>query len=761
MTKKAAGMWILGFLAAAATGSIYFDRPPGPLPTSAAPAEFSAARALDDLHAFARAPHPIGSQEHDRVRDYLVAQLTALGGNPEVQRTTGVTALYQVAGSVENIVARWKGTSGGSDAIGLVAHYDSVAAGPGAGDDGSGVAAILEAMRALRTGPPPRNDIVVLFTDGEEAGLLGASAFAAEHPWAKDIRAAVNLDSRGTSGPSQLFETSPENGRLIGLYAASARHPYGSSLTYEVYKRLPNDTDMTIFKKAGIAVMNFGFIGNWEAYHTPLDNPEALDPGSLQQSGENVLSLARALGNADLTQLRERDAVFASIPPGIFFHYSGKWAWPLTGLCAAVFVAVAFWANGAFQTRWRQILAGFLSSIGILALFAVVAMGFTGGVYWLHAHRLHPGRLLQSVPYLLSLFALLAATYAALQAWLSKRISAAALSLGGLLVVLAGAAAATLWTPGVSVVIVWPLLFSLAAIPCAGVRAERPSACNLISVCLCSVPALLVFVPLLRGFFTAMGFARESAPALGACFAFLAFLLGPLMGLLSGGGSRVASSAALAACVALFGIGARSTSYTAQHPKATILAYALDGDTGKAFWASSGSQLDPWTEHYLGPAPAHRSLPYFYPPWLRSELLVSDARAVTLEGPEAELAESSAGQTGRTLHLRIVSRRHAPQIRVFATEGAVLDASVNGHRLGMPAEARWKSGSWGFDYANLPAEGVDLLLHTSGNGPVRLMVTDQSPGLPEVPGTAVIGRPPECIPMQWGDATLVRRSFVF
>src|SRR5579883_2441377 len=105
-------MWILGFLAAAATGSIYFDRPPGPLPTSAAPAEFSAARALDDLHAFARAPHPIGSQEHDRVRDYLVAQHTALGGNPEVQRTTGVTALYEVAGSVENSVARWKVTSG-------------------------------------------------------------------------------------------------------------------------------------------------------------------------------------------------------------------------------------------------------------------------------------------------------------------------------------------------------------------------------------------------------------------------------------------------------------------------------------------------------------------------------------------------------------------------------------------------------------------------------------------------------------------------
>lgn len=759
--NRAAATWIIAFLLVIGAGCIYFDRPPAPLPVTTSASEFSAARALDYLHTFAKSPHPIGSQEHDHVRDYLVAQLTALGGNLQIQGTIGVTALYQVAGSVENIAARWRGTSGAPDAIALVAHYDSVAAGPGAGDDGSGVAAILEAMRALRAGPQTRNDIIVLFTDGEEAGLLGASAFVGEHPWAKDIRVAVNLDSRGTSGPSQLFETSPENGRLIALYAASARHPYGSSLTYEIYKRLPNDTDMTMFKKAGIAVMNFGFIGNWQAYHTPLDNAEQLDSASLQQSGEHVLALARALGKADLGQMRERDAVFASIPPGIFLHYSGNWTWVLVALCAAVFLAVSFWANGAFQTRWTQILAGFLASLGIVAVFALTAIGFVSGVYWLHTHRLRPGRLLESAPYVMSLFALLAAIYATLRLWPGKRISPATFSLGGLLVILAAAAATARWMPGASVVLVWPLLFALVAILCAGIRTERPSALSVFLVCLCSLPALLLLVPLLRGFFAALGFSPESAPALGASFAFLAFVLGPLMGLLLSAGKKAIAAGAFAACVALFAIGAATTRYSVEHPKASILAYALDGDSGKAFWASSGSQLDPWTEHYVGSSPEHRGLPYFYPPWLRNQLLVSDARAVTLAGPEAQLVESSTGQDGRTLHLRIVSQRRAPQIRVFAADGAVLNASVNGHALGMPAEARWKSGSWGFDYANLPAEGIDLVLHTSGNGPVRLMVTDQSPGLPEIPGMAVIRRPPECVPVQWGDSTLVRRSFIF
>src|SRR5216684_6900645 len=188
MENRSASFFILLFLLAAAAACVLLDRPPGPLPVTAPPESFSAERALEQLNNFATAPHPIGTAEHDRVRDYLIAQFTNQGVKPEIQRTTGVTPLYEVAGTIENIVARLKGTAGGSDAVMLAAHYDSVAAGPGAGDDGAGVAAILETLRALRAGPPLRNDIILLITDGEEAGLLGASAFVAEHPWAKDAR---------------------------------------------------------------------------------------------------------------------------------------------------------------------------------------------------------------------------------------------------------------------------------------------------------------------------------------------------------------------------------------------------------------------------------------------------------------------------------------------------------------------------------------------------------------------------------------------
>ena len=161
--------------------------------------------------AIAQRPHPIGSAEHDRVRDYLVAQLSNLGLDPQIQNATGVGTRYADAGRVQNILARMPGGQSGGPAVLLVAHYDSVEAGPGAGDDGAGIAAILETVRALRAGGPVAHDVIVLFTDGEESDLLGAAAFVREHPWAKDVAMALNFEARGTTGRSLMFETGPGN----------------------------------------------------------------------------------------------------------------------------------------------------------------------------------------------------------------------------------------------------------------------------------------------------------------------------------------------------------------------------------------------------------------------------------------------------------------------------------------------------------------------------------------------------------------------
>jgi acetylornithine deacetylase/succinyl-diaminopimelate desuccinylase-like protein len=157
---------------------IYLLNPPDPAPPNAPLTEFSSGRAMKHLQVIAVKPHPMGSPEHANVRDYILHALIAMGLSPEVQTTTVVNhrgtakgdALL-AAGTVHNIVARLKGTAH-RRAILLAAHYDSVPTGPGASDDGAAVAAMLETLRALSASAPLMNDVIFLFTDGEEAGLL-------------------------------------------------------------------------------------------------------------------------------------------------------------------------------------------------------------------------------------------------------------------------------------------------------------------------------------------------------------------------------------------------------------------------------------------------------------------------------------------------------------------------------------------------------------------------------------------------------------
>ena len=169
-----------------------------PKPSSAPQAQFSAVRAQDILHQILGddAPHPIGSAANQAVRTRILDQLARLGYKPQVQVGFACSE-YGDCATVHNVVARLDGSEPGS-AVLLVAHYDSVPAAPGDSDDGAGVAAVLEIARALQSLPQPRHSIILLIDDGEEAGLLGARAFVQSHPWAKEVRAAVNLDARGT-----------------------------------------------------------------------------------------------------------------------------------------------------------------------------------------------------------------------------------------------------------------------------------------------------------------------------------------------------------------------------------------------------------------------------------------------------------------------------------------------------------------------------------------------------------------------------------
>jgi hypothetical protein len=760
--KSLPGWGVFVFVSVAVGVCTLYEGTPAPIPASAPQDLFSVDRALVYLNAFATAPHPIGSSEHDRVRDYVVSQLTALGVTPEVQRTTGVTPRYEVAGTVENIVARLKGTSGAPDAIALVAHYDSVPAGPGAGDDGAGVAALLETVRALRAGPALRNDILFVITDGEEDGLLGASAFVAENPAAKDVRVVVNFEARGNAGESQMFETSAGNGRLVQIFAQATPHPSGSSLTYEIYKHMPNDTDMTVFKKAGAAGLNFAFIGHWEAYHTPLDNVQLLNPGSLQQHGENALSLARSLGNTDFTQLQDRDSVYFSAPGNLFADYSSRFIWPLAAATGILLFGVIFFANGAWQTSVLSIFAGFLLHLGVLVLLLFVGLGFVLGVNWLHLHALPEGGLEQNAFYVFGLFALLAVLLTMLYSLFRKKITPPAIFLGGALLLFVCALFTSKWLPGGSYLFVWPLLAGLLATAIAAFRPGQLSFLSVLVLYALSLPAISLFVPLVKGFYTALGFTTIGAPLLSVTFGVFFLLLFPFLDSVLESAGKVLPLVALAAGAILCVTAAETTRYSSAHPKPSLLSYALDADRGKALWTSSTKRIDSWTAQYLGTSPSRGKLPDFVPDWYPIDFLQQEAPAITLAPPHAELLEDSTDGATRTLRLHITTPRQARTLHVGLAQTEVLNASVNGHDLGKPSEARWRQpGHWGFDYANPPAQGIDLQLRVQASGPVTIVLVDRSSGLPTIPGANFPPRPADSMPVHSGDQTMVRRSFVF
>ncbi len=301
-------MWlVLAFLTVVAYA------PPSPRPTTLPDTAFSEARARvflkelvgDDI------PHPVESSQNEIVREHILSTLRGFGYAPEVQ-TAEVNDQNGFPVTVHNILVRRRGSHPGP-AVMLVAHYDSVPPGPGASDDAASVAIILENSRMLRSLPPFRNDLILLITDGEERGLLGAHGFVDAHPWAQDVKVVINLEARGTSGRSLLFQTSDKDAWLIALYARTVHQPTTSSLYAEVYKRLPNDTDFTVFKEHGMEGYNFAFIRDARSYHTARDNLANSDPGSLQHQGDNAWLLLTALADFNLEERTQGRTIYTDV----------------------------------------------------------------------------------------------------------------------------------------------------------------------------------------------------------------------------------------------------------------------------------------------------------------------------------------------------------------------------------------------------------------------------------------------------------------
>jgi hypothetical protein len=482
------------FLALVGGLAVYRQAPPVVVVATAPADEFSAERAMAHVRVIGSKAHPMGSPEAARVREYLLEQLRSLGTNPQTQTATAGLVL-------ENILGVLPGTKPGGPAVVLAAHSDSVVAGPGAGDDAAGVAAILETVRAVRAGPPLSNDLIVLITDGEERGLLGAMFFVEDRTWLDRVGLVLNFEARGNRGPAYMFETSDRNGWLIREYARAAPHPMGTSLAYSVYQRMPNSTDLTVFKQHGLKGLNFAFVEGVEHYHQPTDTPENLDARSLQHQGSSALALARHFGRLDLT-------LAASEPDAVYFHamgpnlvvYPGSWVGPLAAGAIALFLAVAVLG----LRIGRVTVLGMVVASGVALAAVVAATAASWGAWQLVRPWRSPGGpkgYQGSLEIAAGLSVLAAVVSLSVCRIMRGRLNSADQALGGMVWWLVLTVGAAFFLPGGSYLLLWPLVFCLAGVT---VSVALPRAGRL-PACLGAVPALVIVPPTLQAFCIALG----------------------------------------------------------------------------------------------------------------------------------------------------------------------------------------------------------------------------------------------------------------
>lgn len=776
---------------------VWLSAPRGVAPENAPATEFSAERAMRHIREIARAPHPVGSAEHARVRDYLVGQLNALGLEPAVQKTVGLLPEYGVAATVENIVARKRGSAAGP-ALLLAAHYDSVPAGPGAGDDGAGAASLLETARALTASPALAHDVIFLFTDGEELGLLGASAFAAEHPWKKDAGVVLNFDNRGTRGAVMMYETSEGNLALMHELAAAAPAPRATSLSAAVARLMPNSTDFYVLRKAGLAGLNFGFIGAPENYHTLQDTPANVDLRTLQQSGSYALPLARRLAAADLahlSQLNGPDAIFFNPAGNWLVVYPKSWARPLGFVVLAFFVVVAVigFKRGAVR------LGGLLLA---LVLCAVNVMAVWRTADWMavylprfHSNAGNAGPFLYHPLYAAALACLVAGLTFAV--WEIAGLRWEEIALVGVGVWSAAGVALAFVSPEASYLCVWPLVPVLVALGILfawspGRPGERGSK-QLGLTWLCVAPAVLVIAPLVPSIELALGMSVFGATGQAVVVAVSLWLVAALLAPgtsrnqdeESGRAGRV-SVLFLVMGVAVLAAGLLTVRYNDHHPRPEWMAYVNDADRATTQWMSEsdanalfpgGAVVDPWRRQYLTESPATAYLPVPLPH--RPEMLcwMKEAPDLHLAPPAAELLSDVRKDDARELRVllrlprgvaRLSLQVQAPQIMAFRVNGhALAQRRVKGTTYGAlithggSFRPRDQREVWTLLYAAPPDEGLEVDVDVPIGTPVELTVADISDGLPAVPGRTFSPRPASVTQQQLGDMTVVLKSFTF
>lgn len=671
---------------------------------------FSQKNALNHLKQITKAPHYLGSKEHKSVQDYLITQLELMGLDVEIFEHLGTNAKrHYLAANTKNIIAKIStGSTHASQnkAIALVSHYDSgLHSSKGASDAGSGVVTILEGVRAfLAQGETPLNDIIIILTDGEERGLLGAQAFVNYHPWAQDVEIILNFEARGSGGPSyMILETNQGNKQLVNAFAdANVASPAANSLMYSIYKMLPNDTDLTIFREDGdIQGFNFAFIDDHFDYHTVQDSFERLDRESLNHQAEYLMALLGYFAKADLSKLRsEIDLVYFNFPIIGMVTYPFSFVSWMTLIASLLLLNVTYFGLKRQQVTITKLCMGFAP-----LLTSLVTAGIIGYFGWHGMLKLYPQYA--DIPHgftynghwiLAAFIALTVASTLLITQRFERYCSANNRYFAGVVCWLLINVFIANALPGAGFLIL-PVYFALAGLYICTFK----DTAKLLSwpyswlLILLAIPPAMLISPLIPAFVIGLGLKALVVGTL--LTSLLVSLLTPLFFC----NVRINSVNAIknlsfAVAVLCFVVSAMQSTYSADRKKPNSINYIIDNDNQRAYWVSSNKTLDEFTQQFFtNPQTAGDWQQSLYPNARSSKVrFFEQASFKALKAANVNVTNDQIIGEQRTITMQIIPQR-ATNLLQLSTDD-VLDIKrldINGQAFlkhSKPAESTVSSG---------------------------------------------------------------------
>ena len=566
--------------------------------------EFSIKNALSHLKEISKTTHYTGSENHIEVQNYIVNELKKLGLQPEIQQQVAINNKWRAATNNANIIATIKGSEVGKSLV-LLTHYDSNPhSSLGASDAGSGVVTILESVRAfLAKNKTPKNDIHIVITDAEELGLLGAKAFVDKHPLAKNVGLVLNFEARGSGGPSyMLMETNSKNSKLLTEFIkANPNYPAANSLMYSIYKMLPNDTDLTVFRENGnINGFNFAFIGDHFDYHTAQDSYERLDRETLLHQADYLMTTLNYFANSDLSNLNStKDHVYTNFPFTSLLHYPFSWILPLLIVAILILLGILFFGIALNKITIKGLLKGFTPFTISLVICVGVSILLWKGILLIHPHYndiLH-GFTYNGYEYI--------AAFSLLNIWLLfkiykpffKKYTGADLVVAPLIFWLIINVLIFIYLKGAAYFII-PVYFALLTLGIF-IFIESKRTIKIVVSTVLAIPIIFIFTPQIKMFPVGLGLKNLFISGL-----FLVLIFGLMTPIFATYKSRKTLVKMIGiTTVFFFAFATYNSGFDEDKKKPNSAVFIADLDSNQSYWATYDSKVDAYTKQFFGDNP--------------------------------------------------------------------------------------------------------------------------------------------------------------